>query len=131
MLIDKYINQNKTILTSIDCITNTELWKVLLKKQLVCKTHINAKKYYETIGSLDKTLLEFINAMEYDSIVQWSSELEEYSKLEIDLINTQDVSVGVLKEITQKTDYKIQLLNTELSKEHIELLIKQKQDRNE
>jgi len=125
-LIDKYINQNKTILTSIDCITNTELWKVLLKKQLVCKTHINAKKYYETIGSLDKTLLEFINAMEYDSIVQWSSELEEYSKLEIDLINTQDVSVGVLKEITQKTDYKIQLLNTELSKEHIELLIKQK-----
>ncbi|OOO69909.1 hypothetical protein BS638_00545 [Clostridium tepidum] len=125
MLIDKYINQNKTILTSIDCITNTELWKVLLKKQLVCKTHINAKKYYETIGSLDKTLLEFINAMEYDSIVQWSSELDEYSKLETELINSKNVSIDILKEITQKTDYKIQFLNIELSNKHIELLIKQ------
>lgn len=123
VLIEKYINHNETILTSINDIKNTDLWKLLLRKKLIRKTYINVKEYFGTIGSLDEILLEFINSMEHDSIVQWSNELDKYSKLEIELINMKNVNTIILKELGKKTDYKIQYVNIELSTEHIELLI--------
>lgn len=125
-LIEKYINHNKTTITSINDIKDKEIWELLLRKESICKTYRNAKKYYEIEGSIDETLLKFINSMKYNSIIEWSSKLDKYSKLEKNLINMKNTSISVLEVITKKTEYQIELLNTELSRNHIKLLIKQK-----